>query len=92
MLEQSTNLKKPQNSNKVISKPEISSGELHATFVGNYVVDGTETQRKRPGPIAARERGPGLGSGSEARVAGPVIIHRPRPLSLRVIQARTERS
>ena len=57
MLEQSTNLKKPQNSNKVISKPEIRSGELHATFVGNHVVDGTETQRTRPVPIAARERG-----------------------------------
>ena len=59
MLEQSTNLKKPQNSNNLISKPEISSEELHATFVGNHVVDGTQTQRKRPGPKAARERGPG---------------------------------
>ncbi len=59
MLEQSTNLKKPQNSNNLISKPEISSGELHATFVGNHVVDGTQTQRTRPGP------------GSGACVAGP---------------------
>ena len=78
MLEQSTNLKKPQNSNKVISKPEISSEELHATFVGNHVVDGTETQRTRPGanrsqrtrpgPIAG-ERGPG--PSPKAYEAGP---------------------
>ena len=63
MLEQSTNLKKPQNSNKVISKPEIRSGELHATFVGNHVVDGTETQRTRPVPSPS--------PGPKAYEAGP---------------------
>ena len=63
MLEQSTNPQKAQNSNNLISKPEISSGELHATFVGNHVVDGTQTQRTRSGPKAARERGRGREAG-----------------------------
>ena len=86
MLEQSTNLKKPQNSNKVISKPEISSGELHATFVGNHVADGTQTQRKRPGPIAARERGRGrsqpeneAGAGKRDTPGGAEDTRTPRP-------------
>ena len=73
MLEQSTNLKKPQNSNKVISKPEISSGELHATFVGNHVVDGTETQRTRPGAEGSQRTRPvpSPSPGPKAYEAGP---------------------
>ena len=73
MLEQSTNLKKPQNSNKVISKPEISSGELHATFVGNHVVDGTETQRTRPGANRSQRTRPvsSPSPGPKAYEAGP---------------------
>ena len=76
MLEQSTNPQKAQNSNNLISKPEISSGELHATFVGNHVVDGTQTQRKRPGRSQPEKE---AGAGKRDTPGGAEDTRTPRP-------------